>query len=290
MKSILRFALVISLIFSLVPQPTLAERAITLPFTEDFDSNDYTDLLWVEGSGSHSWESSSGWSGGAAKFVPPSSGPGQYIVGLGSFTGLNESQVNVRVLVYMGATYGESVGSVGYGYQNKFIIIDKSDSGNRGMSIFERWDSSPFHYSPGACDDNTCHYENGLGPYDLGDPPVYWPLGTDKFRSTDRQEEWFCFELEADLDTQTSTIYIWTQDGVMNGIYKTVPLADGSSYYSQVQVIGGFYNGYMTANADTYIMFDEVKIDNQFIGPPDGFLDDDPQASGITFSGVTIGQ
>jgi len=45
-----------------------------------------------------------------------------------------------------------------------------------------------------------------------------------------------------------------------------------SSEWAMVQIIGGFFNGGATKNSKNFFIIDEVKMDNQHIGPPPGFM------------------
>ena len=254
-----------------------AGRNISLPFEQNFDTMDYSDLIWISGGATHTHLPSGGWQGGAAKFTPPTSSSSQYYSGLGSFNGINEKKLHIRVLAKVGSTYHVNQRSVGYGYQNKFIIVTRGGA-DRGMTIFERCGSSGY-YTFGACDDNTCLYE-------CGGSPDWWPNGSDAFKSTDYLDEWFCLELECDLTTRTSKIYLWTQDGVLDGEYMSTALASGSGAYDAIQIIGGFYNGYHLSDENTYVMFDELKIDTQFIGPPAGFVGGGPINSSVTVTAI----
>ena len=264
------------LLMLICPVHVLAGRNISFPFEESFDSGDVwrSDLCWVGGGATCSHLTSGCWSGGCAKFTPPTATSGQAMSGLGSFDFIDgtHKRVNIRVLMKVGSTYHITSRSSGYNNQNKLIIVGRQDNGDRGMTIFERYyDGEPHYFTFGACRDNDCNYECG------GITNCWWPNSKDRFKSTDYLGQWFCLELEADLINKISKVYIWTQDGKLKGEYKTFPITDTSAY-SYIQIIGGFYNGYHVADSNTYVMFDELKISNTFIGPPPGFLGGVPLA------------
>lgn len=263
MKTLIRIISYI-LILGMVPLNAYAGRSISLPFTENFDSDAYArDLIWTSGGASHTHLPNGGWSGGAARFTPPTDENGQDYSGLGAFTGLSEKVLHVRILMKVGRTYHTTAESTGYGDQNKFIIVDRTNGGNRGMTIFESQGNPANYYTFGACEDNTCIYEGGS----------YWPDGNDSFKHTDYMDEWICMELEMDLNRRETTVHLWTQDGRFNGSYVTRDYSSDAGFWNQVQIIGGYYNGRHSTDPDTYIMFDELKIDREFIGPPSGFMD-----------------
>lgn len=246
------------------PVHGFAARNITIPYELKFDSGDdwTSDLRWVAGGATGTHVTSGCWSGGCAKFTPPTSA--QTYAGLGAFSFSSQNHLNVRALVKVGSTYTSTAHADGYGTQNKFIIITPSGAGERGMTIFQAYEDN--YYTFGACNDNDCLYECG------GTPGQYWPCGNDAFKSSDYPGEWFCIELEVDYPSDSSNVYIWTQDGKLNGLYKTSPLS-ASSAFNGIQIIGGFYNGYHTSDSNTYVMFDEIKISNSYIGPPAGFVE-----------------
>ncbi len=72
-----------------------------------------------------------------------------------------------------------------------------------------------------------------------------------------------------------SKLYIHTRDGGFAGEYVTVPQWDTGAFghIAYFDVLGG----YMTASADLgdegWFMLDRVRIDDQYIGPPDGFVE-----------------
>lgn len=249
---------------------TSMSRSITLPYEMKFDSGyDWGDLKWVVNNATGNHVTSGCWSGGCAKFTPPTvalpAGNGRYS-GLGSFEFINTKQINVRVLVKIGPTYETTARDSGYGYQNKFIIVTRNDSGERGMTILERQPySTPHYWSFGACQDNDCKYQ-------CGGLTCSRPNGYDLFKSIEHSGEWFCLELESDLSAAISRVYIWTQDGSLNGLYSTYTLTDLAGYYNSIQIIGGFFNGIHTLDPNAYVMFDELIISNNYIGPPIDFV------------------
>ena len=281
-------ALSILLISLMLSVPAYSARNISLPFTENFDSSSYTvDLLFLTNGATHTYLESGGWSGGAAKFTPPTSAGGYS--GLGGFMELSGKVIHVRVLVKIGSTYLSTVHADGYGRQNKWTIVVRDNEGDRGMAMLEYaapddgdYPGMPDYYTFGCCEDNSCTYE--------GDPEQSFPYGLDSFKSTDYEGEWICIEYQYNLTAETSTAYIWTQDGVFNGEYHSYNYENGGAGdWDYIQIIGGYFNGYHSnQDSNTYIMFDELKIDTQYIGPPSGFGNNDSTIIGVSIIGGVV--
>jgi len=269
----------IAVVLMMLASPAHAGRNITLPFEEKFDSGDTwtADLRWVVNGATGTHLVTGGWKGGCARFTPPTSAPGSNgtYSGLGSFTGLNHKTIHIRYLMKIGATYHLTHQGMP---QNKHVILNKHVGSDRGMTMLQKYVDAPPHYHTfGAYSNN-----GGASYYQGGGitPPPFWPNGQDAFKNTDHLAEWFCIEHAFDLNAGTARIYLWTQDGSLSGQYIEAP-KDTSSTYSEVQIIGGYYNSYHTADPDTYLLFDELKIATSFIGPPPGFLTTPPPDAGV---------
>lgn len=255
------------------PMSVQAERTISLPFELNFDSgNNWTqDLMWVEGTstGTHITSGGGCWSGGCAKFTPPTR-DSDNAAGFGRFTGLNTRRLNIRFLMKIGTTWFSTAREGEEGYGNK-LIINMASAGDRPMAILFPHRASPYYYSLAPCDGTICEFQCG------GTPNCYWPNGNDTFTIEDGiglkdyAGQWVCIEHETDLAAGTVKLYIWTLGGELSGLYETQSRTGGGTV-TGIDIIGGYYNEYHIADPNTYIMFDELKIDNKFIGPPPGFL------------------
>jgi hypothetical protein len=240
-------------------------RVSSLPYTQNFDSNNYASTaVWLTGGGRHEWVSTGGWNNsGAAKFYPPTSdqsytGLGQYILSLGTVP----EQLNVRWLEYHGATWRENANG------EKLIILNRNGNGGRPMIILREASSGGGTFETlGACDGTVCRY-------DAGD---FWPDGTDRLkignRPSARETEWICIEFEANTRTGMIKLYIDTQDGALSGLYIQRPMDDSGpgGTWSHVDIIGGYFNGASVADANNFFMIDELQISSSRIGPPAGF-------------------
>lgn len=297
-KSLLLATSIIIMIWTL---PANAGRDITsFPFTENFNSNNYSDLIWIDNGATHTWESTGGWqSSGAAKFTPPLA---EGRAALGQFTRIREhlgdiTQLNVRFLVYYGSEYVEHT----HRY-NKLVIMNRimpdNSPGVRPMLISRGYGTEEGSTSPAtdlwrtlaSCDGTVCNYEGG----------DYSPDGTDSLRIGDapnfREEQWISVELEANTATGIIRTYVYTQDGQVGGLISTQQLgADARSsspggVWDYVDLIGGYFNGHragpvsggtIVGHPESYFKIDELEINSSYIGPPAGFLSNPPPSPPI---------
>jgi len=250
---------------SIATNASAARTIRSLPFTENFNSNNYSDLVWITQGATHTWMSSAGFNGsGAAKFTGPNaegySGLGQFILGLSSVP----EQLNVRFLVYHGRMWHE------LGAGGKMIIMNREGNRGRPMLIIGDWNSGNWE-SWGACDGTVCRYEGG----------DYWPNGTERLRIGNnttgggkRSNEWISVEFEANTRTGMIRLYVDTQDGEFSGLYIERPMDDTGpgGTWSMVDIIGGYMNnGNVRSDPENYFMIDELVINSSRIGPPAGF-------------------
>ncbi len=109
----------------------------SLPFTESFDTNNYSDLVWTTHGATHTWMPTAGYNGrGAAKFTGPNA-EGYSAVGQFDFRGLSTipEQINIRALVYQGRMWHE------LGAGGKLMILNREGNRGRPMVIATRLSS-----------------------------------------------------------------------------------------------------------------------------------------------------
>lgn len=208
--------------------PTTAycdDRHVTsFPFAENFNENNYQDLIWVTNGASHEWVNTQGWQGsGAAKFFPNTAD--NAYMGLGQFTHFNNNQgveqLNVRYVVYYGSEWNPG------GQQNKVVVMNRSsdpeynDQQSRPMLVTIADDpGNPTWRSFGVCGGEGCAYEGGQN----------WPDGTDSFKIANpplgRAGEWVSVEMEANTTTGEVKVYIHTRDGELSGVYAQYMLEE----------------------------------------------------------------
>jgi len=235
----------------------------SLPFYENFNSNNYSDLVWITQGATHTWVSGQGFNGsGAAKFTAPMaegySGLGQLILGS---SGLAPDQLNVRFLIYHGYLWQE------LGPGGKLVIMNRSGNSGRPMLIAEDWSAGGWE-SWAACDGTVCRYQGG----------DYWPNGTETFRlgasGRGRSHEWICVELEANSRTGRIKLYVDTQDGQFSGLLVDRPMDQSGTggTWSMIDIIGGYMNrGSVRNDPENYFIIDELALNTTRIGPPANF-------------------
>jgi hypothetical protein len=253
---------------SIATTASAARTINSLPWTENFNSNNYSDLVWVTQGATHNWSNGSGFRGsGAAKFTPPNaegySGIGQVVLA----SNLQPTRLNVRFLIYHGRSWSQLSGG------GKLMILNRDGNRGRPMLIYgeypattgaNAWDTLA------PCDGTVCRFQGG----------DYWSDGTDAFRvgngSTGRSNEWISVEVEANTaGAGTITLYIDTQDGRLSGQYITRPMDDtgGGGVWRFMDILGGYMNRGSTVSGDpeNYFMIDELAFSTTRIGPPANF-------------------
>jgi len=243
-------------------QPALAGRSVTkLPWSESFNANNYSDLVWVTQGATHTWLPTGGWNGsGGAKFTPPNaegySGIGQVLLG----DGLRPTQLNVRFLIYHGRTFSQVSGG------GKLVILNREGNRDRPMLIYGEY---PSNYganvwdSIAPCSGTVCRHEGG----------DYWPNGRETFRigngSTGIANQWICVEIEANARTGAIKLYIDVPDR------RTLKLETSTSTggtFAMMDILGGYMNrGNAKADSENYFVIDELAFSTSRIGPPAGF-------------------
>lgn len=278
--------ILITLLIAFSPNLAAAERAIQVPFSETFNQNNYPDLVWLaEGNGATFTHLNSGcWSGGCAKFTPPTSvtnsGVNGAMAGLGHFTGLDVSRLNIRLLIKIGPSYFSTARNSGGGIGNKFIDVHSSNwtrLGILGLHPYHTVDDPPDtrYYTFGTMTvPSTAYYYTSQGG-NRSDATFHIADG-----SNDYGGQWVAVEYEINNSTDTTKCYIWTQDGQFNGEYISAPSAipANASYF----YIGGYYNNIHLADPNSYMIIDELVVDDDFIGPPAEFGTGDPDITAPT--------
>jgi hypothetical protein len=275
----LSLSLMVGGVLLVSPLKSYGERYVTsFPFSENFNHNDYQDLVWTTGGALHEWMPSKGWKGsGAAKFFPNTIRD-QYM-GLGQFTHFNNGegveQLNVRFLVYYGSEWNPG------GHQNKVLIMNRpvrmdqdspEDPGLRTMLASYADDpENPSWRSFGVCEFvSGCSYEKGLN----------WPDGTDSFKIANpplgRAGEWISVEVESSNITGKIKVYVYTQDGKFSGLYAQHDLVNTQYPIRLIDILGGYNNDAAIPSPNNYYMLDELAINDHYIGPPSGFLNGSP--------------
>lgn len=236
-----------------------------MEFEEKFDTDDYADtMLWLSAGATHTYESTGGWSGGAAKFTPSTS---EGYSGLANFGDINARKVNIRFLYYVGSTYNDIADN------NKWMIINRDPYADGTRVIIMQHPVATHECDVGVCANIDCSYSD--------------------YRLSDYLEEWICFEFESDLDANLTKVYLTTQDLVYNGtvIESHNMSSPETGNHGTITIIGGYYQGTKAADDNRYIKYDELKISTSgYIGPPAGFLGGSsiPNLTGVKIIGGSI--
>jgi hypothetical protein len=241
-----------------------ASFAQSLPVTHNFDSQYPASLVQVSAGCTHSYVPNGGWRGGAIKFTPPTSNEGS--CGMWPFVQANlpspvPEQINVRFLIYHGATWQE------YGPNNKLVILNRAGNGGRPMIITQDNNDgqAPFE-TFGVCDGTVCRYDSNPG-YARGNERLR--IGNSPFA---REREWISVELEANTRTGMIKLYVDTQDGRLRGLYSERYMDDtGPGGTWTFGCVGCYMSAAVRSDPENYFMIDEVVTNSRYIGPPAGF-------------------
>jgi len=238
------------ILFNITVFSANAGRSISLPFEENFDSSDYTsDLIWVSNGAVHTWQSTGGWNGGAAHFEMGTSN--QPHAGLGQFTSIGATQLNIRFLYYIPSDYCTDFSSDPY---NKWIIII-SNLGADYRSWLCQNGYAAGSVNPGLCNGTDCDY-----------------VSSPRFNICTHSGEWVCYEYQNDISGNVQKLFITTSDGTFNEYEQnSYGVSIGGSTWETIDGIGFFYQA--ARSGYTYYKIDELKIDDSYIGPPVGFVD-----------------
>jgi hypothetical protein len=172
------------------------------------------------------------------------------------------------MLLYFGSTYLSTAETALESWGDKFIIAEPSHA----MMGLNTLDGKAFMAFGIMHSDTSYWYEDLYGDW-RDKSPNYSPV---KVGSSGLLiGEWFCVEYELDFSNNTTTARIWNQSGTISGIYITTA-NNSDTHTTYIDIIGGYYNRvHLNQDANTYMLIDELKISNTYIGPPIGFVGGD---------------
>lgn len=280
MKKLCLITLIIIIIF--YASPAFSGGQITLPYTQNFNAaGDYSSFVWDEGTCGTEHLTSGCYSGGCFKITPPLQ-DSDNACALGWFTfPVSPTTLNIRLLIKVGTTFYSSARAGAEGYADKFIIVTSTGSGDRPMVMFLRCgsecDSTGIHYFSACAADDTnaiqcqCGGVGGYCGYPNGQDTFYWANG---INARDYAGKWVSLEFETVMGV-SNKLYISTQDGVFNDTLVATEQNSSSGVYDSIQLIGGYWNQYSVADANNYLIFDnlEIRAGGSHIGPPAGFVE-----------------
>jgi hypothetical protein len=261
-----KLALAVILFVSLQPA---AYAAISISidggstYTNNFGSSgDLTGIEWENGGGSINYNATGSWDGGGcAEIIPPTSG--QCTNALGSFLGINETTLYVAFTVKVGSALYSTAQNIGFGIQNKAIIVLRSTgvASDRSMLMLE---SEPLgsYYAWQACsqDNDNCRFDDGCYRWD--------PCGNESIRHPP-DNDWIWIKSRFVVGG-LCTVTITERDGTTK-TWNTSSNATSGGYWSQVQSILGYWNGQNTTSSSNHIYIDNLVIDDADISVPAGF-------------------
>ena len=255
-----------------------AQRAITFPHTENFNSTGWlSDLPWTSNGGEVSRVEQS-WHGGGdycAKIIPPNSTGGGIngdYASIGKFTFSSNAILNISFSIYLGTSLNSQVVNGGGGTYWKFVNVSNGTDWV-AMGRFVQY---------------STYYEPSIVDYGGEQASVYWDgtadggstggqtgrlfLGTGSVNQYDRAGEWLWMNLIFNATSDETTVRIYTRDGDYSGnyfVFPNGPAGNMSDFFIN------FFNGYFPArDANTYMLIDDLYVTNTASphSVPSGFL------------------
>jgi len=188
---------------------------------------------------------------------------------LGNFEGFSTARLNIRFLLKVGSAYYSSARNAGGSMINKLIDVHGGVSTRFGVLGFQA------HYTSDGPPPDTDYYAFGASTnpsqnYVYGSPPNSGEVYDSPFKigdATHHGAEWICVEYEIDGDADTTSVFITES----NGSQTTISAASTNTGFMNVFYIGGYHNGYFVSDPGTYLLIDELRISDTYIGAPLGF-------------------
>lgn len=114
----------------------------------------------------------------------------------------------------------------------------------------------------------SCNIAGGVCRDEFGQQYFNGNEGRHTFKIGEHIGEWVWLEFEI-VRGGNNTLYIYTADGSLAGQYATIENVNLLPLRHINEI--SYWEGASNTTEGTYIMFDQLKIHNQFIGPPAGF-------------------
>lgn len=271
-----RYSTLLFLIILGLSSNSYASRSVALPFEENFNTQAWlSDLSLTECGGTTTYVTNGCYDGGCMKVTPPTSactggGTNGGQTGLGWITYPGNSRVHVRFMILFGSRFASNVANGGGGLINKFLLQDAPR--RSGILGLNGSDSAGRYLAWAVLNVNES--------YVFKSPPSRGWIEDATFRisSSENSMEWMCVEYWIDTATRETGLYVWTRSGLqeqISGVTAEAGIAQQGFYVS-------YFNCYGIPHADNYYLMDNLRISNNFIGPPAGFIGSSGGGGGTT--------
>lgn len=245
---------------------TIAQREnVRFPYRQDFDDGPET----VEGrinasaeDGGRVVHTTNGcWRGGCVYFKP--STPRDTYTALGGYSFAGEPRrFHMRYLIKFGPDFVDNLN-----LRMKHILAHRAtdQSGDRAM-VYVWGTTDGRDKTFGACDNTVCAYEGGKSR----------PDGSETFLIGDYLDQWVNVEAVFDSAAHKVRVYITTPDQKLRDYLIAEQdihaVSSSRDYWNQVSILGAYIDLGTTPSEGMYWMIDELAIDDDYIGPPPGYL------------------
>ena len=178
--------------------------------------------------------------------------------GLGGIYFPATSQVNIGFMIWFGSNYESVLDPESF---KVLVIRDISGGGPRPIIVDKNYGSD--YRTWGICINagGDCRYDGGTNT---------GPSGSDSFKISEHLNEWIWMEFQA-IKGDTNKLFITTQDGTLQGEYAVAPNTDTLDFGS-IDILMGYWEGASNVTSESYFKIDLLKINNNYIGPPPGFI------------------
>ena len=195
---------------------SFANRSVSLPFQENFNSRTWlSDLALTECGGTVTYVNDGCYDEGCMKVTPPTSdctggGSNGGQTGIGWIAYPGTTRVHVQFMILFGSRYAANVANGGGGLINKFLLQDAPR--RSGILGLNGSDTAGRYLAWGVLDVNEA--------YVFKSPPSRGWIEDATFRisSTEHSMEWMCVEYWIDTATRETGLYVWTRRGLQEQI------------------------------------------------------------------------
>lgn len=276
----------------LYPAVCLSEQAVSLPFTQTFDTFDYSSEIWLGadcgyGTGAaHTWRNTGEYcfSGGCSDFKGPSDncggGDDGGISAYGKVTWYSDEQsvINIRTLVYIGSTYFDDINDEHWQHENKFIDIHNYADVRMGLVCIHQWvDGLDAWGAIGVWSTGDAQVF-GPGGANLSNPQFKLDVSTDGLVTTDDANvgQYLCLELQISVPLNQQHLRITNRSGDLLADFTTASQQTSGTIGNMYE--GGYWNATMPVERQSnHLILDELSIVGgmtwgTYIGPPAGFV------------------
>ena len=131
----------------------------------------------------------------------------------------------------------------------------------------------------------SCNIAGGVCRDEFGQQYFDGNAGRHTFKIGEHIGEWVWLEFEI-VRGGNNTLFVYTQDGAVAGQYATIENVNRLPLRNINEI--SYWEGASNTTEGTYIMFDQLTIHNQYIGPPPEFVGGSDATAPATPAGLMV--